>query len=145
MSLEQNKAIARRHFDELWTNGDLAVADHIYSPSTVGHCGNLADQTGYPECEKDLVRQDLGAFPDGVATVEDQIAEGDKVLTRWRFRGTHRGELFGHPASGNVISVTGFHVHHIVDGKIVEVWALGDFYGLLTQIGALSPSAPQAV
>jgi hypothetical protein len=50
MSLEQNKAIARRHFDELWTNGDLAVADDIYSPATVGHCGNFPGQTGYPEC-----------------------------------------------------------------------------------------------
>lgn len=113
MSLEQNKAIARRHFDELWTNGDLAVADVIYSPASVGHCGNLPDQTGYPQCEKELVRQDLVAFPDGVASVEDQIAEGDKVLTRWRFRGTHLAGLYGHPATGNEISVTGFHVHRI--------------------------------
>ena len=145
MSLEQNKAIARRHFEELWTKGDLAVAADIYSSSTVGHCGNLPDQTDYPECEQELVRQDLIAFPDGVATVEDQIAEGDKVVTRWRFRGTHRGELYGHPASDNEVSVTGFHVHRIVDGKIVEVWALGDFYGLLMQIGALAASEPSAV
>jgi predicted ester cyclase len=145
MSLEQNKAVARRHFEELWTKGDLAVADEIYSPVAIGHCGNLPDQTGYPDCEKELVRQDLIAFPDGVATVEDQIADGDKVLTRWRFRGTHRGELYGNPATGNEVSVTGFHVHRIVDGRIVEVWALGDFYGLLMQIGALSPTEPQAV
>lgn len=145
MSTEQNKAVARRHFEELWTKGDLAVADEIYSPSTVGHCGNLPDQTGYPACEKELVRQDLIAFPDGVATVEDQIAEGDKVLTRWRFHGTHRDELYGHFASGNEVSVAGFHVHRIVDGKIVEVWALGDFYGLLMQIGAVTSTEPQAV
>jgi predicted ester cyclase len=145
MSLEQNKAIARRHFEELWTKGDLAVADELYSPSTIGHCGNLPDQTGYPECEKELVRQDLVAFPDGVATVEDQIAEGDRVVTRWRFRGTHRGELYGHPATGDEISVSGFHVHRIVDGEVVEVWALGDFYSLLMQIGALAPPEPQTV
>jgi predicted ester cyclase len=145
MSLEQNKAIARRHFEELWTKGDLAVADEIYASSTVGHCGNLPDQTGYPECEKELVRQDLIAFPDGVATVEDQTAEGDKVVTRWRFRGTQRGELYGHPASRNEVSVTGFHIHRIVDGKIAEVWALGDFHGLLMQIGALTSPEPQAV
>ena len=145
MSLEENKAIARRHFEEFWTKGDLAVADEIYSPSTVGHCGNLPDQTSYPECEKELVRQDLIAFPDGVATVEDQIAEGDKVVTRWRFSGTQRGELYGHPASGNTVSVAGFHVHRIVDGRIVEVWALGDFYGLLMQIGALTSPEPQTV
>jgi predicted ester cyclase len=137
MSIEDNKRIARRHFDELWTNGDLDVADEIYSPDAVGHCGNLPDQTGYPACEKELVRQDQIAFPDGAATILDQMAEGDKVLTRWRFEGTHTGPLYGHPASGNRVSVTGFHVHRIVDGIIAEVWALGDFYGLLTQIEAL--------
>ena len=145
MSLEQNKAIARRHFEELWTKGDLAVADEIYSPSATGHCGNLPDQTGYPECEKVLVSQDLIAFPGGVATIEDQIAEGDKVVTRWRFQATHRGALFGHDASGNEVSVSGFHVHRIVEGEIVEVWALGDFYALLMQIGALAPTEPSAV
>ena len=137
MSTEDIKRIARRHFEELWTNGDLDVADQIYSPDAVGHCGNLPDQTSYPECEKELVRLDQIAFPDGAATVLDQVAEGDEVMTRWRFEGTHLGPLYGHPASNQRVSVTGFHVHRIVDGKIVEIWALGDFYSLLTQIDAL--------
>ena len=145
MSLEGNKAVARRHFEELWTNADLAVADEIYSPDAVGHCGNLPDQTGYPECEKELVRQDRVAFPDGTATVEDQIAEGDKVLTRWRFRGTHLGPLYGSQASGREISVAGFHVHRIVDGRVTEVWALGDFYSLLLQMGALQSAQAEVV
>jgi predicted ester cyclase len=137
MSLDENKAIVRRHFEELWTDGKLAVADEIYAPDAIGHCGNLPDQTGYPECEKDLVRKDRVAFADGIATVEDQIAEGDKVLTRWRFRGTHTGPLYGSPASGREVSVAGFHLHRIIDGKIVEIWAIGDFYSLLQQIDAL--------
>jgi predicted ester cyclase len=145
MSLEENKAIARRHFEELWTKGDLAVADEIYAPVAVGHCGNLPDQTDYPECEKDLVRQDRVAFPNGTATVEDQIAEGDKVLTRWRFRATHTGPLYGNPPSGGEISVSGFHVHRVVDGKIVEIWALGDFYSLLQQMGALPSQQVEVV
>jgi predicted ester cyclase len=145
MSTEDIKRIARRHFEEFWTKGDLDVADEIYSPDALGHCGNLPDQTGYPDCEKELVRSDQIAFPDGVATVLDQLAEGDKVLTRWRFEGTHTGPLYGNPASNQRVSVTGFHVHHIVDGKIVEIWALGDFYSLLTQIGALpSPETASA-
>jgi predicted ester cyclase len=143
MSIEDNKRIARRHFEELWTKGELGVANAIYSPDAVGHCGSLPDQTGYPECEQELVRQDQVAFPDGVATVLDQIAEGDKVVTRWRFEGTQTGPLYGHPASGRKVSVTGFHVHRIVAGKIVEIWALGDFYGLLVQMGALP--APEMV
>lgn len=145
MSIEDNKRIARRHFDELWTHGDLAVADAIYSPDAVGHCGSLPDHGGYPACEQELVRQDQVAFPDGVATVLDQIAEGDEVMTRWRFEGTHTGPLYGAPASGRRVSVTGFHVHRIVDGRIVEIWALGDFYALLTQIDALpSPETTPA-
>jgi predicted ester cyclase len=145
MSIEDNKRIARRHFQELWTNGSLDVAGEIYSPDAIGHFGNLPDQSGYPECEQDLVRQDQIAFPDGAATVLDQIAEGDKVLTRWRFEGTHTGPLYGNPASGRRVSVTGFHVHRIVDDKIVEIWALGDFYSLLTQIDALpSPQTAPA-
>lgn len=145
MSLEENKAIVRRHFEELWTKGDLAGADELYAPDAIGHCGNLPDQTGYPECEKELVRQDLVAFPDGTATVEDQIAEGDKVLTRWRFRGMHTGPLYGNPPSGRVISVVGFHLHRIVDGKIAEIWALGDFYSLLQQMGALPTEQAEVV
>jgi predicted ester cyclase len=145
MSVEDNKAIARRHFEEFWTKGELGVADEIYAPGAVGHCGNLPDQTGYPECEKELVRQDRVAFPDGTATVEDQIAEADKVLTRWRFRGTNTSPLYGNSASGQEVSVSGFHVHRIVDGKIVEIWALGDFYSLLHQIGALQPQQTEVV
>lgn len=145
MSIEDNKAIARRHFEELWTKGALGVADEIYAPGAVGHCGNLPDQTGYPECEKELVRQDRVAFPDGTATVEDQIAEADKVLTRWRFRGTNTSPLYGNPASGQEVSVSGFHVHRIVGGKIVEIWALGDFYSLMHQIGALQPQQTEVV
>jgi predicted ester cyclase len=145
MSTEEIKRIARRHFEELWTKGDLAVADQMYSPDAVGHCGNPPDQTDYPECEKELVRQDQVAFPDGVAKVLDQLAEGDKVMTRWRFEGTQAGPLYGHPESNRKVSVTGFHVHRIVDGKIVEIWALGDFYSLLTQIDALpSPETASA-
>lgn len=137
MSLDTNKAIVRRHFEELWTNGDSDVADEIYSPDAIGHCGSLPDQVGYPESEKQGVRDDRLAFPDGRATVLAQIAEGDMVLTRWRFEGTHRGPLYGAPASGSEVSVTGFHLHRLADGKIVEVWAQGDFYGLLVQVGAL--------
>jgi predicted ester cyclase len=69
------------------------------------------------------VRSDRVEFPDGVATVEDQIAEGDRVLTRWRFHGTNTGSVEGNPATGREVSVSGFHLYRIVDGRIVEVRA----------------------
>jgi predicted ester cyclase len=143
MSLqEDNKAIARRHFEELWTKGDLGVAEEIYSVETVGHCGSNPQQRGYPACEQELVRGDLAGFPNGVATVEDQIAEGDKVLTRWRFEGTNTGPFFGDPPTGRAVSVTGLHLHRIVDGRIVEVWAHPDALSFMTQLGLLPVSEP---
>ena len=137
MPNEEIKAIARRHYQDLWAKGDLAVADEIYSRDAVGHCGSDPDQTGYPEIEKDHVRQDEVAFPDRVVTIEFQLAEGDKVLTRWRLEATNTGPLFGNPASGKAVSVTGVHVHRIVDGKIVEVWAHPDKHGFMGQLGLL--------
>ena len=137
MSVEATKAIARRHFEELWARGNLDVADEIYSPAAVGHLRNEPDQIGYPECEKDLVRADGIAFPDGTVTIEDQIAEGDKVVTRWRFRGTNTGSFLGNDPTGREVSVSGSHTHRISDGKIVEIWAQPDALTFMQQLGAL--------
>jgi predicted ester cyclase len=145
MSLDENKAIARRHYEELWAKGNLDVADEIYSPAAVGHLRNEPDQLGYPECEKALVGADRVAFPGGTVTVEDQIAEGDKVLTRWRFRGTNTGEFLGAPPTGREISVSGTHIHRIVDGKIVEIWAQPDAFTFMSQLGLISAPAPVEV
>ena len=140
MSLEQNKSIVRRHFEELWHKGDLTVADEIYSTRAVGHYSDNPDMTGYPEVEEALVRADKVAFPDGVVTVEGQIAEDDIVVTRWRFDATHTGPLYDIPQSGRTISVPGVHVHRISEGKIVEIWAHPDTFSFMSQMG-LVPSA----
>jgi predicted ester cyclase len=145
MSLEQNKAIARRHFEELWTKGDLAVADEIYSIQAVGHYGANPPHTGYPEFEKEVVRQDRVAFPDGVATVQAQIAEGDRVVTRWRFEATHTGPLYDNPPSGRALSVSGVHIHRIVDGQIVEIWAHPDTLTFMTQLGLVPAPTVEVV
>ncbi len=139
MSLDQNKAIARRHFEELWGQGDLSVADEIYDPSCVGHCANAPEQTGYPESEKQHVLRDRAVSRDGEVTVEDQLAEGDKVLTRWVFRGTHTEPLPGIPPTGNRITLHGMHVHRIVDGKIVEVWAIDTSSGSCKPLALFPP------
>lgn len=140
MATEANKAVARRHFEELWMKGDLGVADELYSPDAVGHCRDLPDQTGYPESEKEEVARSNGAFPDTAITVDFQIAEGNKVLTRWRFDGTHTGEGYG-PPTGRHVAVAGCHVHRIVDGKIVEIWAHGDTLAFMQQLGMVPATA----
>ena len=76
-------------------------------------------------------------------TVEDLIAEGDKVVTRWRARGTHQGELMGIPPSGNPVEVTGITIHRIEGGKVVETWANYDALGMMQQVGAV-PEPGQA-
>ncbi len=145
MSLEANKTIARRHFDELWARGDLDVADEIYSPVAVGHVRNEPDQLGYPQCEKELVRADRIAFPDGTVTVEGQTAERDQVVTRWRFRGTNTGPFLGNAPTGREVSVTGTHIHRIVDGKIVEIWAQPDALTFMQQLGLLPAPMSEVV
>jgi steroid delta-isomerase-like uncharacterized protein len=139
MSTEENKAIARRHYEELWQKGDGSVADEIYAPGAVGHDYSNPEHRDYPESEKQLVVADRAAFPDGQVTVEAQVAEGDTVVTRWTFRGTQTGELMGMPASGNRVSVGGVHIHRIVDGKIVEIWAYPDALAFMQQLGAIPP------
>lgn len=137
MSLEENKAIARRHFEELWSKGDVGVADEIYSTQAVGHHSDQPDRTGYPEVEKQEVIGDREGFPDTVVTVEYQIAESDMVLTRWRMQGTNTGPLRGMPPTGREVSVTGFHVHRVADGKIIEIWAQGDTLAFMRQLGLI--------
>jgi steroid delta-isomerase-like uncharacterized protein len=138
-ALEENKAIARRHFEQLWAGGDLAVADEIYSTSAVGRHLGSPDHGGYPEGERQHVLENNTAFPDTSVTVEDQVAEGDRVITRWTFRGTHTGTYMGVPPSGRQITVSGVHIHRIMDGKIVEVWAYPDALGFLQQLGVIPP------
>jgi steroid delta-isomerase-like uncharacterized protein len=81
------------------------------------------------------------AFPDLHFTIEDEIAEGDTVVSRWTARGTHRGEFMGTPPTGRTIAVTGMDILHFVDGRIRENWAAFDALGLLQQLGAIPAPA----
>ncbi len=145
MSVEENKAIVRRHYEELWAKGDLAVADAIYSTDCVGQYANYPLQTGYPESEKQTVLRDITIITDTRAEVVDQIGEGDKVVTRWRARGKHTGTNEDMPhvvPTGKEVEVTGVHIHRLRDGKIVEVWAVDDLLGLMQQMGVIPAMQP---
>jgi steroid delta-isomerase-like uncharacterized protein len=139
MSAEENKAIARRHFEELWQKGDVSVADEIYAADAVGHDPMNPGHADYPESERQAIIRDNTAFPNPQVTIEDQIAEGDKVVTRWTFRATHSGDFMGMPPSGKRLDVTGVHIHRIGGGKIVEIWAYPDALGFMQQLGAIPP------
>jgi len=133
---EENKTLVRRITDEIWNQGTLDVADEIIDASYVGHGFGVELPPG-PEGYKQFVSIYRTAFPDLQFTTEDQVAEGDKVVTRWTARGTHKGELMGIPATGKQIVVTGIDIFRISSGKVVEEWVNWDALGVMQQLGVV--------
>ena len=144
MSAEENKAIARRIMNEAMNDGRLEVADELIASDWVDHDpANPPDFAGGPDAFKQLATMYRAAFPDMEMTIEDMVAEGDRVVTRWTARGTHEGELMGVPPSGKQVTVTGIGIDRIAGGKVAESWGSWDTLGLLTQVGAI-PELAQA-
>ena len=140
---EQNKALARRAIEEVWNEGKLAVIDELTASNATYHDPNVPGGkfTG-PEGVKQFVQIYRGAFPDVRLTINDQIAEGDKVVTRWTATGTHKGQLMGIAATNKHATVTGVDVDRFQNGKVVEAWASYDMFGLLQQLGVVPALAP---
>ncbi len=140
MSLEENKAVVRRLIEEVVNAGNLAAADELYAPDYAP--GGTSDVRG-PEAAKRLVASYRAAYPDFAMTVEDELAEGDRVATRYVARGTHEGEISGVPPTGRRFEVSGICIHRVVGGKIVEGWWQANELGVLRQLGIIpSPSPP---
>ncbi len=141
---EENKAVARRVVEELYNQGgNLDAADDLFAQNYVGHVAGFEDLHG-AEAAKQFAATFREAFPDIQNTIEDMVAEGDKIVTRFSGRGTHQGETeaFG-PPTGNRAEVTGITIGQVADGKIVEDWTNIDALGLMQQLG-LIPEAGQA-
>jgi steroid delta-isomerase-like uncharacterized protein len=139
MSTEQNKATVLRWFKDGFEKGNLALANEIFAADHISHDPG-APPGGWPrgpEGGKAIVATYRGAFPDIQFTIEEQIAEGDKVVTRWTARGTNTGELMGMPPTGKKATVTGIDISRMANGKIAETWGNFDTLGLLQQIGAI--------
>lgn len=139
MSTEQNKAVSRRWYLEMFNEGDLAVADEINTADYTNH-NPYAPPGGFgsgPQASKNVVTLYRNAFPDIRFTVEDQIAEGDTVATRWTARGTNTGSLNGMPPTGKCAVVTGISMDRYEDGKMAETNVSFDMMGLLQQIGVI--------
>ena len=134
VAAEENKALVRRLFEEVWNQGNLDVIDEIFAADYVGHMPGSPDIHG-PEAGKQFVTMFRTAFPDIKFTVEDQIAEGDKGVTRWTYTATHKGEWMGIPPSGVQVALTGISIDRFAGGKIVESWDNLDDLGLFQQLG----------
>jgi steroid delta-isomerase-like uncharacterized protein len=138
MLSETNKTVSRRFFDEVFGKGKLTVLDEIIAKDHVNSGpGSIPGLPTGPEGTKQLVTVYRNAFPDVHFTIDEQIAEGDKVVTRWSAHGTHQGELAGLPATGKSSTVTGIAVDRIVNGKIAESWGIFDEFGMMQQLGAI--------
>jgi steroid delta-isomerase-like uncharacterized protein len=138
---DQNKAIARRAL-ETFGSGDLDELDKLVSEDAVDHdTQNPNAGIEGPEGAKRTAGMYRAAFSDLQITVEDQIAEGDKVVTRWTAVGKQDGDLAGLPASGRSATVTGITIDRIDGGKIVESWGNWDTLGMMQQLGAVPAAA----
>ena len=134
---EQNKATARRLFEEILSKGlgdaiaEVVAADyHEHDPA------NEVDTRGADGMRREFEAY-RSAFDPFQFTVEDQLADGDEVATRWSFRGTHAGEFAGIPPTGNEVTLTGITIFRFAGGMIHEGWWNWDTLGLMQQVGAI--------
>ena len=139
---EANKAISRRIVEEPFNEGRYDVIEELIAPSFVNHDPSVTDDLVGPEATRQLIETYRNAFPDIRITIEDQLAEGDRVATRWTARGTHQGELMGIEPTGKQATVTGLTIDRIENGKIVESWNNWDTLGMLQQLGVIPAMAP---
>ena len=137
----QLKQLDRRFYEEAWNRGNLDIVDEMVAGDFAGHSLPDADISG-PEEMKQYIAGMREAFPDVKFTVEDQIAEGDMVVTRWTARATHRHAFQGIPPTGKRAEVSGISISRVATGKYVEGWTNWDALGLLQQLGAVPEQAP---
>ena len=135
---EENKAQVRRLLEEGFSQGHTEVVDEVLNPDFI--CYDPNSQSGEvrgSETIKGEIEYFRNAVPDLTYTVEDQIAEGDKVVTRYTVSGTHQGEFFGVAPTGKRITMSGIMVDRLEDGKMVEEWPEYDLLGVMQQLGAV--------
>lgn len=136
---EDNKTLVRRFFEEFCNQRKLNIGPELFYPNHVYH--DPASPWVGPGAEgmKQLISTYTNAFPDARWTVQEMLATGDTVVTRWTGQGTNRGELLGFPATGKSAVVPGIWVHRVTGGKISESWNCWDTLGMFQQLGILKP------
>ena len=138
MSIEENKAIIRRWLEEGWTNGNLSVADELIDPGFIAHVAGGQEVPSGPDGVRQIVTAWRAGFPDGRMTVDDLIGEGDKVVIRMTWRGTHQGDFYGIAPTNRQVSVTSIGIDRVVNGKIIEGWGEVDMLGMYQQLGVIA-------
>jgi steroid delta-isomerase-like uncharacterized protein len=144
MSAQENKRISRRIAEEGFSQGKEDVFDELVAENFVNHDPSAPpDLPSGREGLKELARFYRSAFPDAQLTIDDQVAEGDRVVTRYTARGTHRGDFAGVPPTGKQVTVTGITIDRIQGGQIVESWNEINQLTMLQQLGVVPELARQ--
>ena len=134
----QNKAIARRVLEDAANGRNLELIDELLAPDYALH-----DPSNPMVQDRETYKQFLGghftAFPDAKWTIDDIVAEGDRVVVRWTLTGTHEGPLMGIPPTGKSFAMSGISIYRMADGKVAEEWAVADVMGFMQQLGLLPP------
>src|SRR5919202_5497109 len=134
---EENKTLARRVLEEVFNEGNLDVVDEIFAQDYVHHDPTMPEEGHGREHMKEFASMYRSAFPDVRVQIEDQIAEEDRVATRWVASGTHEGELMGIAPTGNRVTVAGLTIDRIANGQVAETWDNYDALGMMQQLGVI--------
>jgi steroid delta-isomerase-like uncharacterized protein len=132
-----SKAIVRRLYEDVWNKRKLEVVSELISPSHALHDNNASGSSVGPEAYRAQVAIFLAAFPDLRFTVEDILAEKDKVAASWTISGTHKGEYLGVRPTNKKMSIEGITIHHLAKGKIIDSYISADVLGLMRQLGVV--------
>ena len=136
-----NRELLLRHHDEVWSKGNLDAVDEIYAPDFVGHDPGASDWVGAAGV-KLVVKRVREAFPDFRETVEEVVAEGDKVVTRFTASGTHQGALRGIAPTGKTFQMAEIGIFRVSNGRIAEKWGMADRLGMFQQLGIVPAAWP---
>jgi steroid delta-isomerase-like uncharacterized protein len=137
MSTEQNKALARQLVEEVFNRGNLSVVDELLSPDFVDREELPPGVPSGREGVKQLTVMFRGAFPDFKVTIDDTVAEGDRVVIRQTWTGTQQGAFMGIPPTGRLVSFGVIDILRFAGSKVVEHWGQMDSMGLMMQLGAI--------
>ena len=135
MSIEENKSIVHR-FAQVWTVGNLDIVDELADPDIVVSYPIPPEPMRGIEQFKRYLEAIFTGLPDAVVTVDEIVAEGDKVACRWTMSGTHKGTFFDIPPTGRSVKISGFTFYRIANGKVVEETGMGNTFSLMQQLGA---------
>lgn len=138
MLTDDNKALVQQFYEVVINQKNLAALNQFVAPNAVNH----TVPSGLPQGPNQFLTMHLNAFPDANVTVEDLLADGDKVVALVSISGTHRGAFRAVSATGKPITVMGIHIFRIVNGKMVEHWGLIDRIGALQQLGVVPQTGP---